>query len=167
MEIFSALLAICVGKSPVTSQRPVTRSFDVFFDLRPNKRLSKQPWGWWFETLSLSLWRHCNAQRDGSVESVPMPWCRHSISTRFNGVWVGRQGQTYCFLNEGNLFMKYLRPFIQLVAFLAYNDECTPKILNLFNTFWATLYQQLIPLLTHDILIKVLSVDQVLFKRGA
>ena len=32
------------------AQRPVTRSFDVFFDLRPNKRLSKQPLGWWFET---------------------------------------------------------------------------------------------------------------------
>ena len=32
------------------AQRPVTWSFDVFFDLRPNKRLSKQPWGWWFET---------------------------------------------------------------------------------------------------------------------
>ena len=29
------------------AQRPVTRSFDVFFDLRPNKRLSKQSWGWW------------------------------------------------------------------------------------------------------------------------
>ena len=47
METFSALLAFCVGNSPV-SQRPVTRSFDVFFDLRPNKRLSKQSWGWWF-----------------------------------------------------------------------------------------------------------------------
>ena len=41
-------------------QRPVTRSFDVFCDLRPNKRLSKQSWGWWFETPSRSLWRHCN-----------------------------------------------------------------------------------------------------------
>ena len=45
-----------------TTQRPVTRSFDVFFDLRLNKRLSKQPWGWWFETPSLSLWRHCNGE---------------------------------------------------------------------------------------------------------
>ena len=40
METFSALLAICVGNSPVPSefptQRPVTRSFDVFFDLRLN-----------------------------------------------------------------------------------------------------------------------------------
>ena len=66
MEAFSALLAICVGNSPVTgefpAQRPVTRSFDVFFDLRLNKRLSKQSWGWWFETLSGSLWRHCNDQ---------------------------------------------------------------------------------------------------------
>ena len=42
----SALLAICAGNSPVTgefpAQRPVTRSFDIFFDLRLNKRLSKQ-----------------------------------------------------------------------------------------------------------------------------
>ena len=53
------------GNSPVTgkfpTQRPVTRSFDVFFDLRPNKRLSKHWWGWWFETPSRPLWRHCNA----------------------------------------------------------------------------------------------------------
>ena len=63
METFSALLAICAGNSPVPdefpAQRPVTRSFDVFFDLHPNKRLSKQSWGWWFETLSCPLWRHC------------------------------------------------------------------------------------------------------------
>ena len=60
METFSALL----GNSPVPdefpAQRPVTRSFDVFFDLRLNKRLSKQSWGWWFETLSSQLWRHSN-----------------------------------------------------------------------------------------------------------
>ena len=64
METFSALLAICAGNSLVLgefpSQRPVTRSFDVFFDLRLNKRLSKQSWGWWFETPSCSLWRHSN-----------------------------------------------------------------------------------------------------------
>ena len=66
METFSALLAICAGNSPVPgefpTQRPVTRSFDVYFDLRPDKRLSKQSWGWWFETLSHSLWRHRNAE---------------------------------------------------------------------------------------------------------
>ena len=49
------------GPGEFPTQRPVTRSFDVYFDLRLNKRLSKQSWGWWFETLSRSLWRHRNA----------------------------------------------------------------------------------------------------------
>ena len=49
------------GPRWIPPPRPVTRSFDVYFDLRPNKRLSKQLWGWWFETLSCPLWRHCNA----------------------------------------------------------------------------------------------------------
>ena len=41
----------------------VTASMSVmwrFFDLRLDKRLSKQSWGWWFETLLRPLWRHCN-----------------------------------------------------------------------------------------------------------
>ena len=46
METFSALLAICAGNSLATgefpTQRPVTRSLDVFFDLRLNKLLRKQ-----------------------------------------------------------------------------------------------------------------------------
>ena len=71
METFSVLLAICAGNSPVPgefpAQRPVTRSFDVFFDLCLNKRLSKQWWSWWFETPSPPLWRHCN-----DVQA----WCR-------------------------------------------------------------------------------------------
>ena len=40
------------------AQRPVTRRFDIFFDMCLNKRLRKQSWGWWFETLSRQLWRH-------------------------------------------------------------------------------------------------------------
>ena len=66
METFSALLAICAGNSPISgefpAQRPVTRSVDIIFDVRLNKQLSKQLWGWWFETQSGSLWRHCNAR---------------------------------------------------------------------------------------------------------
>ena len=64
METFSALPALCAGNSPVPgefpSQRPVTRSFDVSLICALNKRSSKQSWGWWFETPSRSLWRHCN-----------------------------------------------------------------------------------------------------------
>ena len=67
METFSALLALCEGNSPVSgelpAQRPVTRSFDIFFDLRLNKRLNEQPWGWWFEILLSPLSRHFNVVR--------------------------------------------------------------------------------------------------------
>ena len=64
METFSALLAICAGNSPVPgefpTQRPVMPSFDVYFNLHPNKRLSKQLWGWWFEMPLRPLWRRRN-----------------------------------------------------------------------------------------------------------
>ena len=54
-----------IHRSPVSShaQRPVTRSFDVFFDRRLNKRLSKQSRCRWFETPSHSLCRHCDATK--------------------------------------------------------------------------------------------------------
>ena len=64
MKTFSALLALCEWNPPITgdfpSHRPVTRSFDILFDLRLNKRLHKQSRRWWFETPSCSFWRHCN-----------------------------------------------------------------------------------------------------------
>ena len=91
METFSALLDICAGNSSVTGefppQRPVTRSFDAFFDLRLNKRLSKQSWGWWFETPSCSSWRHCNActWRDNHMKNNIHP-CETSRSMRPVGV---------------------------------------------------------------------------------
>ena len=44
--------------------KPVTWSFDVFFDLRLNKRLSKRSRRRWFETPSRSIWRHCNVTSD-------------------------------------------------------------------------------------------------------
>ena len=49
----SASLALCVRDPPVTSQRPVTRSFDVFLDLRLNKRLSKQSKRCWFDVIAM------------------------------------------------------------------------------------------------------------------
>ena len=63
------------GNSPVPgqfpAQRPVMRSFHVFFELCLNKRLSKQSWGWWFETPSCPLWRHRNES--------PAPLC-HAVT---------------------------------------------------------------------------------------
>ena len=96
---FSALLAISAGNSSVSgefpAQRPVTRSFDVFFDLHPNKRLSKQWWGWWFETISCPLWRHRNEREfiysifspnSGMRhwhfdDPINFPWWRHQMET--------------------------------------------------------------------------------------
>ena len=64
------------GNSPVPgefpAQRPVTRSFRVFFDLRLNKPFSKRSWGWWFETLSPPFWRHCNG--DMVIQSNSFKW---------------------------------------------------------------------------------------------
>ena len=66
------------------AQRPVTRSFDVFFDLRPNKRLSKQSWGWWFETPSRPLWRHRNGKWiNGSHGFTNNWWYYHKLNDAY------------------------------------------------------------------------------------
>ena len=69
METFAALLTVFEGNSRVTGefapQRPVTQSFDVFFDPRLSKRLRKPSRHWWFETPSRLLWRHCNGSYIG------------------------------------------------------------------------------------------------------
>ena len=62
-NIFRVTGPLCgefTGPGEFPTQRPVTRSFDVYFDLRLNKRLCKQSRGWWFETLLCPLWRHSN-----------------------------------------------------------------------------------------------------------
>ena len=99
METFSALLAICAGNSPVSgefpAQRPATRSFDVFFDQRPNKRLSKQTWGWWFETHSPPLWRHSNEIIETQTcIHYPMNWV---VIGSGNGLAPKRQGRSVFF----------------------------------------------------------------------
>ena len=50
------------------SQRPLKRNLIFSLICAWNKRLSKQSRGWWFETPSRSLWRHCNVV-SGSVLS--------------------------------------------------------------------------------------------------
>ena len=71
METRFLLLALCEGNPLVTggfpSQRPVTWSFGVFFDLHMNKWLSKQSRHRWFETSLCSLWCHCNDYSGVSV----------------------------------------------------------------------------------------------------
>ena len=107
MEIISALLAICAGNSPVTrelpAQRPLTRSIDVFFDLRLNKRLSKQWRGWWLDTPSCPLWCHCNA----AITHWDFTQIFNVSTTRYNSLtlalWEGNSPVTNCFLTKGQL----------------------------------------------------------------
>ena len=83
METFSALLALCTGNSPLTgefsSQRPVTRSFGVFFDLRLNKRLSKH-------SKNAGDMRHHPAHYDATVIKYK----------RINYMAKGRDSSYYC-----------------------------------------------------------------------
>ena len=66
-------------------QRPVARSFDVSFDLRLNKRLSKQSRRRWFETPSRPLWRHCNEQHlSECVNNLPRQCPNLVVFTRHN-----------------------------------------------------------------------------------
>ena len=68
METIFAQLALCEGKPPVTgvfpSQKVNKASFDIFFDVRLNKRITKQWSRRWFETPGCSLWRHYNWHSD-------------------------------------------------------------------------------------------------------
>ena len=52
-NIFRVTGPLCgefTGHRWIPTQRPVTWNFDVYFDLRLNKLLSKESRGWWFET---------------------------------------------------------------------------------------------------------------------
>ena len=115
METFSALLALCGGNSPVTgefpAQRPLMRSFDVFFDLRPSKRLCKQSGGWWFETPSRSLWRNCN-----DVFELRWKQYRNNLLCKNAFVW----------LSSATIKHPYLFRCVNMLNFgiLAYEKHC-------------------------------------------
>ena len=103
----SALLAF-VGKSPVTgefpSQRLVTRSFDVFVDLRLNKRLDKQSKCRWFQSPSRSIWCHCNNEYANSITQCQLN--RPSIKDNtVCGLW----GSVW---QEGNYFRQSIHLYV-------------------------------------------------------
>ena len=75
-----------IHRSPVNSpHKGQWRGALMFsFDLHLNKRLSKQWWGWWFETPSRSLWRHCNGFSAIFVlMCCPLSWTRFWFHIRF------------------------------------------------------------------------------------
>ena len=94
-NIFRVTGPLCgefTGLGEFPTQRPVTSSFDVFFDLRLNKRLSKQPWGWRFETPSWPLWRHCNAEN----HHKPSRWMfKHTVNAYISVVCIVQRALTH------------------------------------------------------------------------
>ena len=119
METFSALLAICAGNSPVIgefpAQRPVTRTFDVFFDLRLNKPFSTQSWGWWFETPS-------------------RPLCRHR-----NGIFHQNYFCNICTIATLNIFLKN---YCTIFFMRMYQKKIICQIFR-YHTYWNSLYWSL------------------------
>ena len=121
METFSALLALCAGNSPVTSefpaQRPVTWSFDVFFDLRLNQQLSKQWSLWWFEMPPRSLWRHCNA-----FNQLHPTWIGHPYKNGLQSVirdvhgGDGRDGNIWPAAHKDTLYLLFVSCAIRTVC---------------------------------------------------
>ena len=97
------------------SQRPVTRSFDVFFDLCLNKQLSKQSRHWWFEMPSHSLGRHCNGfnlKSDGvtfllhwliNSFHISLLWCLKWITKHF----LDSRNMTKCWSYSTNFWPKF------------------------------------------------------------
>ena len=115
-NIFRAVGPLCgnsqvPGEFPV--QRPVTRSFNLFFDLRLNRQSSKQWRRRWFETPSRSLWHYCNDEmislcsRDSRHDCGNINWCAsRSIITFHNWhLWYKinlRNAITYFHINRQN-----------------------------------------------------------------
>ena len=152
METFSALLAFCAVNSPVIgelpAQRPVTRSFDVFFDLRLNQQLSKQWRRRWFETPLRSLRRHCNVLCFIAVRSWPVDlrdyliWQMHLIqhdkTARHHKTKQAHENISYNIGTEHNL-----APGTKEIANLHFTTiipertskiHCTPSLKH--NYFW-------------------------------
>ena len=71
-----------IHRSPVNSpHKGQWRGALMFYFLCPNKRLRKQSWGWWCETLSRSLWRHRNGSHIMIYGMQLTPWMQNDTNT--------------------------------------------------------------------------------------
>ena len=79
-SIFCVTCPLC-GEFP--SQRPVTRSFNVFFDMCLSKRSSNQSWGWWSETPSHFIM----TSLQWYIRSLPMSALKHSQTVQLYNMY--------------------------------------------------------------------------------
>ena len=93
---------------------PRTKASDAelwfFFDLRLNKRLSKQSWGWWFETPSRPLWRQSNVVKvTHRTKSGLCCVCKYFGQTW----WVSTQRCPFPFMSE-SLIISHFQSFSKM-----------------------------------------------------
>ena len=114
-NIFRVIGPLC-GEFTGPRWIPHTKASDAelwcFFDLRLNKRLSKQSWGWWFETLSHPLWRH----RNGNLYYLPRPTGANTvihadqITTDWHKIllewgWKRKKNKFFCWRSSTNMIL--------------------------------------------------------------
>ena len=126
METCSASLAFVRGIHRWLRGIPLTQTSDAelwcFFDLRLNKRFNKQSRRRWFETLSRSLWRHCNVVPN----SDPMTWAAVGSFGIQRGVtfaqfWIGETVQIGGFRALWNEWPKIWHTALPWLPFLEIN----------------------------------------------
>ena len=151
LETFPALLAICAGNSTVPgkfhAQRPVTRSFDVFFDLRLNKRLSKQSWGWWFDPLSRPLWRHLRckpkpSQLDTHIDiateiALSTLWCQQPHNIHRMPFWKNHRIKLFRFdmANDIIIYVSAITTLCLISYWYTANHKLKVLVMNVKVTF--------------------------------
>ena len=131
------LLAFWSGNSPVTGEfpakRPVTRSFDVFFDLRLNEWLGKRSRDWWFETPSRPLWRHSNVLLYLLlvVSLVPSDSC-YQFTRHPHGCVTGNEGNTVTQVPGQVLEISWLKPKVSLLQLYREREN---RVCNMFVSY--------------------------------
>ena len=130
------------GPGEFRAQRPVARSFDVFFDLHLNKRLSKQSWGWWFATLSRPLWRRCNevlVQTQGLYSlSGRMPYSKISCSP--DAARFGFKFFNQCCCDACPVSVRYDSYYIQSRGFAGSYGKTAGRLMNWGPDFVVPVY---------------------------
>ena len=120
METFFAFLVLFEGNPPVTggfssgSQRPVTQSFDVFFDMRMNKRFSKRSKCRRFEMLCRSLWRHWNEFEKCTCKSTSTCLGGHWIYSLLEETFTNRQTRAFYDCIVANLGRNWCRNHLDI-----------------------------------------------------
>ena len=108
--------------------------FDVFFDLCLNKRLSKQSWGWWFETLSRPLWRHFN----GFSSLAPLQTYIKKQGRTYDGTLKHMKyiQLTHCGIVTTNGYINLFYAFREIFIFTLLNSKYSWWFSHMMNIWW-------------------------------